>query len=159
MIRTFEHCESPCEFHVLIKNSNQKNYSAAQKSVKVRIRDNSIRLRLMRGEVDDLHGDGQVSADTRFPGGVAFSYRVESRKDGDQLEASFHKNTMLVQIPRAAVASWATTEQVSIKADLPLGDGESLQLLIEKDFECLAPRDGEDESDMYPHPGADEGTC
>ena len=66
---------------------------------------------------------------------------------------------MLVQIPRAVVAAWATTEQVSIQADLPLGDGESLQLLIEKDFECLAPRDGEDESDMYPHPGADEGAC
>jgi len=113
----------------------------------------------MRGEVDDLYGDGQVSAATRFPGGVAFSYCVESRKEGDQLKASFRKNTMLLQIPKAAVASWATTEQVSIKADLPLGDGESLQLLIEKDFECLAPRDGEDESDMYPHPGADEGAC
>lgn len=81
------------------------------------------------------------------------------RAEGDQLEASFDKNTMLVQIPRAAVADWATTEQVSIKADLPLGDGEFLQLLIEKDLACLAPRDDEDESDMYPHPGADEGAC
>lgn len=113
----------------------------------------------MRGEVDNLHGAGQVSADTRFPGGDAFSYRVESRAEGDQLEASFDKNTMLVQIPRATVADWATTEQVSIKADLPLGDGDFLQLLIEKDFSCLAPRDDEDESDMYPHPGADEGAC
>lgn len=113
----------------------------------------------MRAEVENLHAAGQVSADTRFPGGDAFSYRVESRAEGDQLEASFDKNTMLVQIPRAAVADWATTEQVSIKADLPLGDGEFLQLLIEKDFACLAPRDDEDESDMYPHPGADEGAC
>ena len=127
--------------------------------MKIRIRDNSIRLRLTRGEVDDLHGDGRVSADTRFPGGVAFSYRVESREEGDQLKASFDKNTMLVQIPEAVVAIWGTTEQVSIKADLSLGGGEVLQLLIEKDFECLAPREGEDESDMYPHPGADEGTC
>jgi len=155
MIRAFALCESPCEFRVLIK----KILGDTKTSVKIRIRDNSIRLRLMRAEVDQLHGDGQVSADTRFPGGDAFSYRVESREDGDQLNASFDNNTMLVQIPRAVVAAWATTEQVSITADLPLGDGESLQLLIEKDFECLAPRDDEDETDMYPHPGADEGVC
>ena len=155
MIRTFVLCESPCEFRVLIK----KIFDDTKTSVKIRIRDNSIRLRLMRGEVDSLHLDGQVAAATKFPGGAAFSYRVESWKEGEQLRASFDKNTMLVQIPRAAVASWATTEQVSITADLPLGDGESLQLLIEKDFECLAPRDGEDESDMYPHPGSDEGAC
>ncbi len=155
MIRTFAHCESPCEFRVLIK----KILGDTQTSVKIRIRDNSIRLRLMRGEVDDLHGDGQVSADTRFPGGDAFSYRVDSRAEGNQLTASFDKNTMLVQIPKATVADWAMTEQVSIKADLPLGDGEVLQLLIEKDFACLAPRDDEDEADMYPHPGADEGAC
>ena len=155
MIRAFAHCESPCEFRVLIK----KILGDTKTSVKIRIRDNSIRLRLMRGEVDNLHGDGQISADTRFPGGDAFSYRVASHSEGDQLKASFDKNTMLVQIPRAVVAAWATTEQVSITADLPLRDGESLQLLIEKDFECLAPRDDEDESDMYPHPGADEGAC
>ena len=155
MIRTFALCESPCEFRVLIK----KILGDTKTTVKIRIRDNSIRLRLMRGEVDILHGAGKVSADTRFPGGDTFSYRVESRAEGDQLKASFDKNTMLVQIPRAAVAVWATTEQVSIMADLPLSDGESLQLLIEKDFECLAPRAGEDESDMYPHPGADEGAC
>ncbi len=31
-------------------------------------------------------------------------------------------------------------------------DGDSLKILVEKDFACLAPREGEDESDMYPHP-------
>jgi hypothetical protein len=32
-----------------------------------------------------------------------------------------------------------------------------LGILVEKDFACLAPREGEDESDMYPHPEAKQG--
>jgi hypothetical protein len=34
-----------------------------------------------------------------------------------------------------------------------------LNILVEKDFACLAPRAGEDERDMYPHPNADEAQC
>ena len=44
------------------------------------------------------------------------------------------------------------SEQVSIEADEALDDGDSLKILVEKDFACLAPREGEDETDMYPHP-------
>ena len=32
-------------------------------------------------------------------------------------------------------------------------------ILVEKDFQCLAPREGEDESDMFPHPDGDSTTC
>jgi hypothetical protein len=47
---------------------------------------------------------------------------------------------------------WATSEQVSIEANEALDDGDSLKILVEKDFACLAPREDEDETDMYPHP-------
>ena len=40
-----------------------------------------------------------------------------------------------------------------------LDDGEKLSILIEKDFACLAPRAGEDEADMYPHPNVDSAEC
>ncbi len=36
-----------------------------------------------------------------------------------------------------------------------LDDGALLSILVEKDFACLAPREGEDDSDMYAHPEAD----
>ena len=36
-------------------------------------------------------------------------------------------------------------------------NGDVLSILVEKDFACLAPREGEDESDMFPHPGAEQG--
>jgi hypothetical protein len=34
-----------------------------------------------------------------------------------------------------------------------------LRILVEKDFACLAPREGEDESDMFPNPLSGKETC
>ncbi len=127
--------------------------------MKLRIRDNAIRLRLMRGEVEELRNDGLVSARTGFPGGRTFSYVVESSPASVKPAAFFSDNIVTVRIPETTVLAWATSEQVSIEAEQTLDDGETLHLLVEKDFACLAPREGEDESDMYPHPEADEGGC
>lgn len=127
--------------------------------MKLRIRDNAIRLRLMRGEVDALRNDGLVSAQTGFPGGRTFSYVVESSPASVKPAAFFSDNVVTVRIPETTVLAWATSEQVSIEGEQVLDDGETLSLLVEKDFVCLAPREGEDESDMYAHPEADEGGC
>ena len=127
--------------------------------MKLRIRDNAIRLRLMRGEVDALRNDGLVSAQTGFPGGRTFSYVVESSPASFKPAAFFSDNVVTVRIPETTVLAWATSEQVSIEGEQVLDDGETLSLLVEKDFVCLAPREGEDESDMYPHPETDEGGC
>ncbi len=127
--------------------------------MKLRIRDNAIRLRLMRGEVDALRNDGLVSAQTGFPGGRTFTYVVESSPASVKPAAFFSDNVVTVRIPETTVLAWATSEQVSIEGEQVLDDGETLSLLVEKDFVCLAPREGEDESDMYPHPEVDEGGC
>lgn len=127
--------------------------------MKLRIRDNSIRLRLTRAEVDSLRDDGLVSARTGFPGGREFQYVVESSPASVNPGAFFSDNVVTVRLPETAVLAWANSEQVSIVGEQRLDDGEPLTILVEKDFACLAPRDGEDESDMYPHPNADEGQC
>jgi hypothetical protein len=57
------------------------------------------------------------------------------------------------------IKQWAESEKVSISSEQNLDDGEQLRILVEKDFACLAPRDGEDESDMFPNPDADSGSC
>lgn len=127
--------------------------------MKLRIRDNSIRVRLTQGEVDALRTDGLVQARTGFPGGRAFSYVVESSPASVTLGALFSDNKMSVRIPETSVLAWATSEQVSIAGEQLLDDGEFLNILIEKDFACLAPREGEDEADMYPHPQSGTETC
>ena len=125
--------------------------------MKLRIRDNTLRLRLTRTEVLTLRDQGRVAAATAFPGGVRLEYAVESDAEIDALAAAMRDGSITVRAPSAMVRDWADSDRVSLRADQDLGNGQVLGLLVEKDFACLAPRDGEDESDMYPHPEA--GAC
>jgi hypothetical protein len=127
--------------------------------VKIRILDNSIRLRLTRGEVDAMHEKGVVRSQTGFPGGRYLGYVLESSPACVQPAAFYSDNEIRVCLPEKVVAAWAMTEEVSIDGEQTLDDGNRLSILVEKDFACLAPRPGEDESDMFPHPDADTGTC
>ena len=124
--------------------------------MKLRIRDNSVRLRLTRGEVDQLRDDGLVKARTVFPGGRDFQYVVESSPASVKPGAFLSEAVITVRLPETTVLAWANSEQVSITGEQML-DAETLSILVEKDFACLAPRDGEDESDMFPHPAANDG--
>jgi hypothetical protein len=127
--------------------------------VKIRIKDNSIRLRLSRGEVDTMRDNGVVISKTGFPGGREFRYTLESSPASVNPAAFYSDNEIRVRVPETVVLAWATTEQVSIEGEQVLDDGEKLSILIEKDFACLAPRPGEDETDMYPHPNVDSAEC
>ena len=127
--------------------------------MKLRIRDNSIRLRHMRGEVETLRDTGLVSASTPFPGGRTFRYCVESSPASVSIAAFFSDNEISVRLPETTVLAWANSEQVSISGEQVLADGDQLKILVEKDFVCLTNREDEDESDMYPHPEADKVKC
>jgi hypothetical protein len=127
--------------------------------VKIRIKDNSIRLRLSRGEVDTMRDNGVVTATTGFPGGRQFSYSLESSPASVNPAAFYSDNEITVRLPETIVLAWATTEQVSVAGEQVLDDGEKLTILVEKDFACLAPRDGEDESDMFVHPDGGNVEC
>lgn len=127
--------------------------------MKLRIRDDSIRLRLTRSEVDTLRDTGIVSASTGFPDGRLFSYSAQSSPASVTPAASYTADGMTVSLPESLVLSWAASEQVSMEGEQALDEGRVLKILVEKDFACLAPREGEDESDMFPHPDADRAEC
>ncbi len=120
--------------------------------MKLRIRDNSVRLRLTQAEVDILQTEGLVSARTQFPGGRSLVYEVESSPASVTPAAHFSENRLTVRLPETVVLAWATSQQVSMEGEQRLVDGDVLRLLVEKDFRCLTTRDGEDESDMFPNP-------
>ena len=127
--------------------------------MKLRIRDNSIRLRLTKSEVDDLKRHGLVTAKTGFPSGRDFSYQVESSPASVKPEAFFSESVITVRVPETEVLAWASSNQVAMGGSLQLADGQALDILVEKDFSCLAPREGEDESDMFPHPSVGSENC
>ena len=126
--------------------------------MKLRIQDNSIRYRLTRTEVDALSSEGSVSASVSFPNGSRLEYSIKTSSLTGQPRADYSAERIVVQIPQATARQWAATEEVSIRGAQPLEDGE-LSILVEKDFACLTPREGEDEADMFPHPLKGQETC
>jgi hypothetical protein len=123
--------------------------------MKLRIRENTIRLRLKRAEVDQLASGGKIVEQTCFPDSV-LTYSLDIADDGN-VSASFRDGRLAISLPESDVTQWAENDQVSIVAEQALGDSGALSLLIEKDFKCLAPghhRPCEDDTDTYPHPEA-----
>ncbi len=127
--------------------------------MKLRILNNSIRMRLSRPEVDQAAAAGIVRGVLQFPGGATFDYALESSPASVDCSASFANGALTVRLPQADVQSWAESETVSIIGEQWLDDGSKLGILIEKDFACLAPRDTEDDFDKFPHPQAGEENC
>ena len=65
-------------------------------------------------------------------------------------------NLIEFQIPVVLAERWCTTDLVTLQAAPALPSG-SVQVVLEKDFACLVPREGEDERDHFPHPQAGAG--
>jgi hypothetical protein len=121
--------------------------------MKLRLLDDSIRLRLSRTEVVAANEQGVVEGQTRFPDGSVFTFALEARKRGSSASASFAKDRLVVTLPAAEISAWATDDAaVSLHGELELPRGGSLKVLVEKDFECVTPRGDEDQSDLFKNP-------
>lgn len=121
--------------------------------MKLRIKGDSLRLRLTQGEMRELAERGEVADRISFPGGAALGYRLRSTENAKDISASYDDNLIDILIPRALAERWCGTDLVTLSAHQPTAGGE-LRLVLEKDWACLAPREGEDESDHFPHPQA-----
>lgn len=123
--------------------------------MKIRIQGNSLRLRLSQSEVAKFHETGQVTDGISFGAAppVMLTYKLE-RSDLPEMAANFSDNCICVYVPSEQAATWASSEQeVGMEHLLRSpANGDSLRILIEKDFKCLANRPGEDESDNFPNP-------
>jgi hypothetical protein len=121
--------------------------------MKLRLLDDSIRLRLSRGEVTAIAEHGIVEGQTRFPDGSVFTFSLEAPKHDSGASASFADRRMVVKLSAPKIAAWANDDAaVSIAEELELPLGGQLKLLVEKDFRCLTPRGDEDQSDLFQNP-------
>lgn len=121
--------------------------------MKLRIRADSLRLRLTRSEVETLHQDGVVEGRTGF-GLREFIYCVVRDDLVDNVVARYVDDRMSVHLPIEQVDAWATGDDVGIHHRQKLDQSRMLEILIEKDFACLVPRENGDDSDTFPNPSA-----
>ncbi len=119
--------------------------------MKLRIRGNSVRLRVSQSELRQLAETGTARDRTAFAPGAELVYGLFVGGAGP-VRAELSGANVTVTVPRAEFERWLDEDQVSIRAEQPLDGGRVLAILVEKDFACLAPREGEDESDLFPNP-------
>ena len=121
--------------------------------MKLRIRGDSMRMRLKRGEVDQLAAGISIVEAIHFPNAV-LTYRLDISTDS-AISATFDNGNLSVSLPQSKVVDWASTDQVSLFAEQTVPGSNTLSLLIEKDFKCLEPghhRACQDDEDTFPHP-------
>lgn len=119
--------------------------------MKLRIRGDSVRLRVSQGELTQFLERGEVSDRIRFPGGASLAYRLLRDETAQAVSANLENDAITVCVPVTVAKRWAEPDEVGFSGEGSLGS-DSLAILVEKDFTCLAPREGEDDSDLFPNP-------
>lgn len=120
--------------------------------MKLRVQDNSIRLRLKQEEVNTLAQDGAIESRMAFGPDAETQhlvYRLEAA-DVTDINVVYRAHCVTVQLPNAQAKDWRDCSDVGFECDVPLEGGGSMYVLIEKDFKCLEKR--VDENDCYPNP-------
>lgn len=114
--------------------------------MKLRIQDDSLRLRLTRGEVEDVGRGLAVERTVHFPGGRSLQYIVAGSAAATSPQAAYSGDAIRVSLPEARLKSWANGDEVGIE-----GQDGPIRILVEKDFQCLH-RGADSEPDAFPNP-------
>jgi hypothetical protein len=124
--------------------------------MKLRIRDNSIRMRLDRAEVHRLVEVGWIQKTTYFPRpvGSSLTYLLKTKAGASPADCMFEQGRLAIQLSTDVVRRWATNAQVGIQAELAVGM-TVLKILVEKDFECLHGTAAGSQEGAYPNPMVD----
>lgn len=125
--------------------------------MKIRIKGNSVRLRLTKTEVETFGKTGEFIEETHLLGGV-FKYQLKASSDHATLAAAWENQGIVFYMPAKLAQDWVYSNDIGHQFVLTVPEynaqsAQELFLLIEKDFVCL-DNTFEDQSDNYPNPNA-----
>lgn len=103
--------------------------------MKLRILDDSLRIRLERSELKQLMATGTVERRIRFGEGIELTYALRTAARVGTMRATFNANRIEVLIDTDQARAWARSNQVSLES-MQAHEGGSMRILIEKDFPC-----------------------
>lgn len=84
--------------------------------------------------------------------GAALRYALHA-SDVPRLGVRVEGAAVTVTVPRGWVDGWADDQRVGFEVTQDAGEGRTLRIMVEKDFDCLHKRP--EETDLFPHPDAD----
>ena len=121
--------------------------------MKLRIKGNSLRVRVTPSEVEQLLRDGVIREHVQFTANPKdrLTYSVISSLSRRTTTAAYQPGDITVSVPEIELKKWARNEEVGVYADVALGDDQRLSVSLEKDFACLDRSDADNE-DTFPNP-------
>ncbi|HEX8710387.1 MAG TPA: hypothetical protein VF730_00850 [Terracidiphilus sp.] len=121
--------------------------------MKLRIKGNSLRLRITRPELDRLMSEGRIEDAICFAsdGRSRLSYSLEHTATSSFPTVRFVSPSIEVRIPTAQAQEWSLSDEVGIYASIDLAASGSLDLAVEKDFACMHGT-AEENRDAFPNP-------
>lgn len=124
--------------------------------MKLRILDDSLRLRLPHSDIARLRAHGRVEAAIHFGPGPRqrLVYALVVSPTAQRMSAVITEGEIAVHLPAQLAHEWIETDEVGLRGEQSVGEGRTLSLLIEKDFKCVVPREGEGEYDGFANPNA-----
>ena len=124
--------------------------------MKLRLKGNSVRVRMDRRDIERLIDEGRVDDAVQFGPGLAFSYAVEmGAAPRERPRASYTAGRLLIRIDPEDAEDWLAGDRVGFD-HLQSVDGGVVRILLEKDFACIDRPAGEeaDEAYAFPNPSA-----
>jgi len=127
--------------------------------MKLRIKANSLRLRLTRSELMKLIDTGHIEETIYFSSDEQsrLTYALQHEPDLISATLRYQPREVVVVLPTEQATTWAKSIEVGIYATVDLGSFGALDLIVEKDFACLDLSDAAN-LDTFPNPNA-AGIC
>jgi len=123
--------------------------------MKLRMKGNSVRLRIARSELARL-GAGECVEESSRLGPAPEStlrYSLKSDESASDLRVEYQSGHIAVLVPAQSMNNWCANDEVGMYALQDLGNAESLEIAVEKDYACL-DRSAEDNEDTFANPHA-----
>ena len=124
--------------------------------MKLRMAKDSIRFRILRSELERLHGGAALSETVRLRPGAdgVFCYALQVSPQPEPVRVHFEACTISVHISPRQFAFWSREEEVGVYEQMDFGNDGTLRIVLEKDFACLDRGEAENQ-DTFDHPHAD----
>ena len=116
--------------------------------MKIRIKGNTIRLRLTKTDVQNLKEKQIVEEKTILGAQEIFQYELVVKAEVSTISAEFRDQKITVFLSEKEAEILTETDEITVEGFQDNGEEKGLFLLVEKDLQCLDTT-SEDQSDMY----------
>ena len=113
--------------------------------MKLRIEDDTLRLRVSQSELDEFSQNGRVEGAVHFGLNPVQrltyalergSERPQTMPDEEPVQIHYEPGALTVLVPFTLAKSWVETDQNGFSHNLPLAGNQHLRILVEKDLDC-----------------------